>query len=110
MPSPHEDELRLLASPGPAHTTSGFFCHSATARIDGTGCLSKIADHVVPRFVVLNRPPVPVARKNVAGRFSTAARSEMRPPMLAGPIERQLKSRNIPGSSAATGSARGGVV
>src|SRR5258706_86413 len=107
MPSPHEDELRLLASPVPAHTTSGVFCHSATAPMDWTGCLSNTADQVVPRFVVLNRPPVPVAAKNVAGRFSTVAKSEMRPPMLAGPIERQLRSRNSPGSRASAGSFLG---
>src|SRR6266545_8025697 len=106
MPSPHEDELRLLASPVPAHTRSGFFCHTATAPMDWTGCLSKTGLQVVPWFAVLKSPPVPVATKNVAGRFSTTAKSETRPPQFAGPTERQVRSRNSPDSSAGSGPGR----
>src|SRR6267378_1413837 len=58
-PRPHEEELRLFASPVPTHTTSGFFCHTATEPIEATGCLSNIGFHVVPAFVVLKTPPVP---------------------------------------------------
>jgi hypothetical protein len=58
---PHDEELRLLTSPVPTHTTSGFFCHTATDPIEATGCFSNTADQVVPRLVVLNSPPVPVA-------------------------------------------------
>ena len=99
-PSPHEEELRLFASPVPTHTRAGFFCHTSTAPIDCSGCLSNSALQVVPWLVVLKSPPVPVARKKVAGRFSTTAKSEIRPPQFAGPIERHASSRNRPGSRA----------
>src|SRR5260221_6533937 len=91
-PRPHDDELRLLASPVPTQITCGFFCHNATAPIDATGCLSKIGFQVVPLLVVLNTPPVPKPTRNVEGLLSSTARLEIRPPMFAGPIERHVSS------------------
>src|SRR5207302_1910723 len=99
-PRPHEEELRLFASPLPTHTTCGFFCHTATAPIDATGCLSNTGFQVVPALVVLNTPPVPNPMKNVDGLLSTTPRLEIRPPMLAGPIERHARSLKSLGSSA----------
>ena len=57
-------------------------------------------------FVDLNAPPVPVPMKTVAGCFSTATMSEMRPPMLAGPMERQARSLKSLLSSVTGASAR----
>ncbi len=48
-----------MASPVPTHTTSGFFCHTATAPTDATASFSNTGLQVVPRLVVLNTPPVP---------------------------------------------------
>src|SRR5262245_7651250 len=105
MPFPHDEELRLLASPVPTHTTSGFFCHSATAPTDATASFSNTALQVVPRFPVLNSSPVPSPMKKVAGRFYTTAKSEKRPPQFAGPTERHAGSLSSSGSSATAGTA-----
>ena len=64
----------------------------ATEPIEATASPSKGADQVVPLLVVLNRPPVPAAAKMVEdpGR---AAKADIRPPMTAGPIARNLSER-----------------
>src|SRR6187399_2451400 len=52
-PRPHDEELRLFASPVPTQTIEGFFCQTATAPIEATASLSNTGVQVVPRFVVL---------------------------------------------------------
>src|SRR5947209_10142513 len=74
----------------------------ATLPIDRTGWSSKTGLNVVPPFAVLNNPPVPVPTKNWDGLPGTSAISLTRPPMLAGPIERQARARSC---SVATGPA-----
>ena|SRR5205085_9335430 len=109
MPLPHEDELRELPSPVPTQTSFGFDCETATEPVDATGCFSKIASHVVPLFVVRKTPPVPVVTKIVYGSFSTTAKSETRPPMFAGPTERQ-RSGFVSSVAAGAVAAGAGVV
>src|SRR5262245_2813966 len=48
---------------------------------------------VTPALSVLNRPPVPVPTKNCAGFPGTRVISLIRPPMFAGPMERQASER-----------------
>src|SRR2546425_5136220 len=66
---------------------------TATLPIDRVGWSSKSGWKVVPAFSVLNSPPVPVATKNCDGFPGTRAISLTRPPMLAGPIDRQERER-----------------
>src|SRR2546421_11628357 len=89
MPLPHDELLREFPSPVPTQTIFGLFWETATEPVEATGCLSKIGSHVVPLFVVRRTPPVPTATKTVYGSFSTTAKSATRPPMFAGPMERQ---------------------
>src|SRR3954454_2120015 len=89
MPFPHDELLREFPSPVPTQTIFGLFCDTATDPVDATGCLSNTGSHFVPLFVVRNTPPVPTAAKIVYGSFSLTAKSAMRPPMFAGPTERQ---------------------
>src|ERR1044072_7081784 len=89
MPLPQEELLREFPSPVPAHTIFGLFCDTATEPVEATASLSNPPCHDVPLFVVRSTPPVPTAAKIVYGSFSLTAKSAMRPPMFAGPIERQ---------------------
>src|SRR6478609_9024303 len=80
----------------------------ATARIDCTGCLSKVESKVTPLSPVLNKPPVESPTKKIAGLRGSIAISETRPPIAAGPIERALKflkrmSVNFGGATSETG-------
>src|SRR5215212_5463658 len=93
MPLPHDELLRLLPSPVPAHTSFGLFCETATEPTEATDSLSNTPAHVVPLFVVRSTPPVPTPTNIVYGVFSTTAKSEMRPPMLAGPMARHFSGR-----------------
>src|SRR5947209_10137532 len=44
-----------------------------------------------PLLMVFSRPPEAVATKKVLGSDSTTAKSTIRPPMPAGPMERQVR-------------------
>src|SRR5690349_9797750 len=60
------------------------------------GCPSKIGVHVVPWFVDFHSPPVADATMTVLGSVGSAATSCRRPPMTAGPMDRNRNSRNGP--------------
>src|SRR3954470_15352088 len=107
MPFPHDELLREFPSPVPTQTIFGLFCDTATDPVDATGSLSNTGCHVVPLFVVRNTPPVPTAAKIVYGSFSLTAKSAMRPPMFAGPIERHRSG--LVSSDGASAAAAAGV-
>src|SRR6266446_3458165 len=50
--------------------------------------------HVTPLLTVLKMPPAAVATYMIRGSDSTMAKSSIRPPMTAGPMERNLRFRN----------------
>src|ERR1041385_1885199 len=112
MPLPHEELLREFPSPVPTQTIFGLFCETATEPVDATASLSNTPSHFVPLFVVRNTPPVPVATKIVYGSFSLTAKSATRPPMFAGPIERQRSGfvSKTDGVAGAGGAGGGGAL
>src|SRR6266516_2503392 len=71
--------------------------------IEAVEYVSKIGWKVVPLFVDFQTPPVAKPTWITYGLFSTTAMSSMRPPMLAGPMPRQTKRRNIGSSDQLTG-------
>src|SRR3954453_3748497 len=81
----------------------------AISPIDDTGYLSKMEVQVVPLLVVFHTPPVARPMYIVLGSLSTTAMSSIRPPMFAGPIERQTKGRRIGSSDWLTGGGRVGT-
>src|SRR5258708_129976 len=64
---------------------------TATSPMDTVASLSSWCSKVTPLFVVFSRPPEAGAIQYVVGSASHTARAVMRPPMLAGPMQRQLK-------------------
>ena len=93
-PSPHDVVWRLFASPVPTHTTSGFCCETATSPIASSPLVCKSGVNVAPLLVVFHTPPCAVPTYQIAVFFSYTARSEMRPDMIAGPIERKWSLSN----------------
>ena len=61
MPSPHDDDWRLLFSPVPAQTRFGSVGAMAISPTDEVLSWSKTGVNVTPLFVVLWMPPVAVA-------------------------------------------------
>src|SRR5215475_5348840 len=90
-PSPHEELCRLLFSPVPIQTMSGFACDTATSPIEIMPSWSKMGSHVVPLLTVFHTPPPADPTYIVVGLLSTTAKASMRPPMIAGPIVRHLR-------------------
>src|SRR5262245_27331591 len=82
-------ELRESSSPVPAHTCIVSLGAMARSPIEMTRSLSKTGRKVMPPFVVFQIPPAAAATKNVRDGLGIPSMSVMRPPMIAGPIERQ---------------------
>src|ERR1041384_7686170 len=91
MPSPHDELCLLFGSPVPTQTMLGSEGAMQMSPIDVDPCSSKIGSKVVPAFVVFHTPPVAAPTYNVDGLPSTTAKSSIRPPMIAGPIERHCR-------------------
>src|SRR3990172_2004060 len=85
-------ELRESSSPVPAHTMLVSLGAMARSPIEITRSLSKTGRNVVPALVVFQIPPVAAATKNVLDGLGMPSMSVMRPPMVAGPMERQRKA------------------
>src|SRR6185436_545953 len=90
----------LFGSPVPTHTTSEFDGATATAPTEPVRTESNTGAHVTPAFDVFQTPPVAVAayitlpiRPRGDRALSVTARSEMRPLITAGPIERKTSDR-----------------
>src|SRR5262249_31999510 len=79
---------------------------TATAPSELVLSFSKTACQVVPLLTVFHKPPEAAATYMIAGLFSTTARSTIRPPMFAGPIERRIRLSSSRGSKDAGGSLR----
>src|SRR5215204_4337280 len=73
---------------------SGLFWSSAMSPIDADPYRSKTGTNVVPALVDLNTPPMAYPIQMMRGSFSYTAMSSIRPPMLAGPIDRNRKLAN----------------
>ena len=71
----------------------GSFWKKATSPMEAEPQLSKMGSQVVPAFTDLKTPPEAVATRTWVKSLSSASKSEMRPTMLAGPIERQRRCR-----------------
>src|SRR5262245_49015715 len=87
-PLPQDELWRLFCSPVPTHTMSGLEGAMVTSPIELCASLSKSGSHVVPLFMVFHNPPEAVATYMMCGLLSTTAKSSMRPPIIAGPIDR----------------------
>src|SRR5262245_5065646 len=84
----------------------GLNCDTATSPIETVASRSDWGSKLTPLLVVLSSPPDEVATHHVVGSGSYTAMSTMRPLMLAGPIDRQLRpATKLEGSSKADGSA-----
>src|SRR5882672_1486491 len=85
-----ETELRVQASPVPAHTMLGRLGSIASAPIDWTGCLSKTGSKVVPPSRDLQTPPLaePTKSSTLPSGVGRAATAAMRPLMAAEPMLR----------------------
>src|SRR5919202_4321206 len=90
MPSPQETLLRGLFSPVPTQTTFLSDGATQTSPTDTVASWSNWCSKVVPLLVVLRRPPEAVATQNVLGSASKTEMATMRPPMLAGPMQRHV--------------------
>src|SRR5262245_47112854 len=64
---------------------------TATAPIDTVASWSNWCSNVVPLLIVLSSPPEAVAIHHIDESFPATAMSVIRPPILAGPIDRQLR-------------------
>jgi hypothetical protein len=105
-PLPHGDDWRFCGSPVPTHTRFGLAWCRVTSPIELVGWSSKRGVQDVPWFSVFQTPAVAVPMKNSWGFDSTTARSEIRPPMRAGPISRYSspeRSASRSGDCAASG-------
>src|SRR5262245_32665772 len=99
-PSPIDTLRRILASPVPTQTTSGFDGATATAPKHSVDCWSKTGVQFFPSSVVFHKPPVAAAMYIVLGLFSMTAMSTIRPPLLAGPMLRADRFANTSTASA----------
>ena len=64
---------------------------------------------MIPLFIVLSRPPPAVATQQVHGSASKTEMATIRPPMLAGPIDRQVSALSQSGPAAARRRLRRGT-
>src|SRR5262245_47473732 len=81
-----------------------------TSPIDTVASRSNWCSKVMPLLLVLSRPPEAVAIQKVVGSSSQIETAVMRPPMFAGPMQRQVSGLSHSGDnnpSAAFGSAAG---
>src|SRR5687768_10632853 len=101
MPLPTDTLFRVLPSPVPTQTTSGFGWKTATAPIDATGWSSKSGSHVRPPLTDFQTPPEAAPTYTTSGSDSTAAIAATRPLIPAGPIDRAFIPAKRSGSTAA---------
>src|SRR5690242_2948181 len=84
---------------------------TATSPIDTVFSRSNWCSNVVPLLVVLSSPPEAVATQYVVGSLSQTANATMRPPIEAGPMQRQeralAQSEGRAGSKAVLGTGTG---
>ncbi len=106
-PLPQPELLRSLASPVPAHTTLGSAGHTARAPMEAAPVLSKTGWKLAPASVVFITPPWASPTYQVNGSKGSTARSEMRPPMTAGPIARAFRGARKAASTGRAGAAAG---
>ena len=94
-PPPGDTELREFCSPVPAHTCMVSLGAMASDPMEMTRWLSKTGRKVVPLLVVFHMPPAADATKNVLEGDGMAAKSEIRPIVLAGPTSRHRKAARV---------------
>src|SRR5262245_39749035 len=65
---------------------------TATSPMETAASLSKQCSKVMPLLMVLSRPPEALATNQQLGSVSETAMAVMRPPIEAGPIDRQVNA------------------
>jgi len=93
-PQPALELRKILASPVPTQTTSGFFGSMAMSPIEAVGISSKTGSKVVPSFTDFHTPPVaePTHIVYCPPLGETASTSVHRPLILVGPMYCQFRS------------------